>query len=149
MSKKVVEKRISVSLPPGWEAEINKLAELHHRSQHGELIHAIGQYIESEKLNMSKSTNRPCVISVGLPHGSSESLKADFQFLRGIFKYVSGDPRKSEINVICASPKDLSYEEAFIICQKRLFEVGWVYADTVGRREHDGHSPFISQSSES
>lgn len=148
VERKVVEKRISVNLPPGWEAEINKLAQLHHRTQHGELINAIGQYIESESKKVSSSEKRACVISIGLPHGSSQSLKADFQYLRDIFKYVSGNPRKSEINVICAAPKELSPDEAFIICQQKFHEVGWVYADSVGWREGDPQPRLMKQSGE-
>jgi len=93
---------------------------------------------------MSSGERRACVISVGLP-SNSENIKAALSHLRDIFKYVSAEPEKGGMNVICAAPKDLTYDEAFIICQKKYFSAGWVYADSVGYREWDTQRRFVNQ----
>jgi len=47
----------SLRLPPSLEADIKKLAELHHRSKNAEIIVAIDQYIEDQKAEMQKDRN--------------------------------------------------------------------------------------------
>jgi hypothetical protein len=146
VERKVVEKRISVNLPPGWEAEINKLAQMHNRTQHGEMINAIGQYIESESKKVSNSENKPCVIAVGFPN--FQEMKEGQEFLKGLFNWVHGETKgKNAPETICASPKSgLSYDEAFIIVNRKFPESGWVYAESVGLRTNDPQPRFMKQS---
>lgn len=92
---------------------------------------------------MSSGERRACVISISLP--SNSDIRTAYKDLREIFRYVHGESQKCEMSVICAGPKDLTYDEAFIICQKKYFEVGWVYADAVGKREWDAQPRFVHQ----
>ena len=74
--------------------------------------------------------NRPCIIGVGLPPDDQQAIKSGLEYLHSLFNHVDGKQEKEGFNVLCAGPKNgLTYDEAFILCQRRFFEVGWVYAD--------------------
>ncbi len=114
-------------LPDDVQADMERLAEKHHRSINGELILASQAWIERE--SKKEKAVRPCIISIGLrPDEVESALKP----LLDLFSYVGSYPQEAEVQVLCAGPKHgLSYDEAFILCQKKFFEVGWVYADAM------------------
>ena len=124
----------SLRLPPDLEADIKQLAEEHERSEHAEMITALREYVARQKEIKKVAEHQACVVSVGLPE-SSEEIKSALEHLRILFSYVDCRPVEGQLDAICAGPKNgLSYEEAFIICQRRYFDVGWVYADAVMRK---------------
>ena len=102
---------------------LSERAEKSHRSVNDEIVSIV------EESKMSEH-HRPCIISIGVAPGADRS--ATLKELHELFSYVDGAPFKGEFQVLCAGPlHGLSYDEAFILCQKKFFEVGWVYADAV------------------
>jgi hypothetical protein len=93
--------------------------------------HLMLNYVSRASDSAFAPKSRPCVIGLSLPPVSEEITKA-LELLHTLFSYVDGQPKSGEFEVICAGPKSgLTYDEAFIICQKRYFEVGWIYADAM------------------
>ena len=137
------------NMPPETHQQIEDLRQNKRYTQREVVLDAISRrwiaFNQERGNQMSSGERRACVISVGLPRRSSE-IKAASEELRSIFKYVQGEPHKGEFNFICAGPRDLTYDEAFIVCQQKYHEVGWVYADSVGYRERDDQPRFVSPS---
>jgi predicted transcriptional regulator len=124
----------SLRLPPNLEADIKQLAEEHERSEHAEIITALREYVSRHKEIKKVAEHQACVICVGLLENSEETNSA-LEHLRSLFSYVDCLTTEDQLDAICANPKNgLSYEEAFIICQRRYYDVGWVYADSVRRK---------------
>ena len=118
--------RLSDPVQTGMEL----LARGHDRSINKEIEQACKAWTERESEKEMSEHHRPCIISIGVAPGAD--WKASLKELHELFSYVDGAPQKGEFQVLCAGPlHGLSYDEAFILCQKKFFEVGWVYADTV------------------
>ena len=116
----------SIRLPDDVLAAMHQLAGEHDRTLNSEFIQACRAWVEQ---GGKRSMSRPAIISIGLrPDEVESALKP----LLDLFSYVGSYPQEAEVQVLCAGPKHgLSYDEAFILCQKKFFEVGWVYADMV------------------
>jgi len=118
------EIRARLHLSDEMQVYLSERAEKSHRSVNDEMV----SILEESKV---MAEHRPCIISIGL-RPESEEIKSALEQLHSLFSYVDGAPFKGEFQVLCAGPlHGLSYDEAFILCQKKFFEVGWVYADAV------------------
>ncbi len=126
MSGKEVRARLHLS--DEMQAYLSERAAHHHRSVNDEMVSILE---ESQKM---VSQNRPCVIAMGIEPGSSqERLEMEQKSLEKIFQHVFKDHGgKNGWEFICVSPRDMSYDEAFIVLNRRFpGRSGWVYADTV------------------
>lgn len=102
--------------------------------------------VKKQRESKMSNQNRPCVIAVGFP--SFQEMKEGQEFLKEIFSYVHGELKgKNAPESICAGPKNgLSYDEAFVIVNRKFPESGWVYTDSVGWTEHDPQPRFVGKS---
>lgn len=102
--------------------------------------------LEERQSRMSNNENRPCVIAVGFPN--FQEMREGQEFLKDLFSYVHGEMKgRNAPETICAGPKSgLTYDEAFVIVNRKFPESGWVYADSVGWIEHGPQPRFVGKS---
>jgi len=128
-----VTKVTSIRMSPGLNKDIKVLAEHYNRTENEQMVWMLEQQVHQEK--GATMNNRPCIISVDLPDEEREKRLAH---LREMFTWVLiGEQAETHSpEALCAGPKGLSYDEAFILLQK-YYDVGWVYADAVPRLPQD------------
>jgi len=110
---------------------------------------AVRQLEERTSSKMSNTQeSRACVIAVGA--ASHSDMLEQQTFLKTLFKYVHGERYgRNPFETICAGPKDLTYDEAFIIVNRKFPESGWVYLDALGTREWDNQPQYVKSDNNS
>ena len=130
-----VTKVTSIRMSPGLNKDIKVLSKHYNRTENEQMIWMLERQVQQEKGAIM--SNHPCIISVALsPDEENEKM---IDHLRSMFGYVQIEKRVQggAIEALCAAPKGLSYDEAFILLQKKYYDVGWVYADAVPRLPQD------------
>lgn len=70
----------SLRLPPSMEADIRTLAEMHERSEHGEMLYALRCYIEKEKKAVACQDERLYVKAKFVEPGCGETSTGTVAF---------------------------------------------------------------------